>query len=143
MPKGALLHAHFDATVNTKWLLERALQYPQIHVRAPAQVTSTSIGSILPEFRPRPHSTALSSPESGNLTSSAYTPGGWVPLAHARQSFSSEMGGPEGFDKWALDLMMINPAEAYGTHNTVTKVLTSFQSLQRIYPHTHRSGKNS
>lgn len=143
MPKGALLHAHFDATVNTKWLLERALQYPQIHVRAPAQVTSTSIGSVLPEFRPLPHSTALLSLESGNLTSSAYTPGGWVPLVHARQSFSTEMGGPEGFDKWALDSMMINPAEAYGTHNTVTKVLTLFQILQCIYPHTHRSGKNS
>ena len=41
----------------------------------------------------------------------------------ARETFSPELGGPEGFDKWYVGATTINPAEAYGTHKTVTKVI--------------------
>lgn len=117
MPKGALLHAHLDATVNASYVLQLALKYPAIHVRATTVITKATIGSTLPEFRVLPESefTTLQS-----LTDSSYSEGAWVPLQSARQNFS--LGGPEGFDKWYVSATTIDPAEAYGTHNTVTKV---------------------
>jgi adenosine deaminase CECR1 len=119
MPKGALLHAHLDATVNQSFLLKLALEQPAIHVRASQVISSSTIGSTLPEFR------ALSQELFTNvasLTDSSYSPDDWVPLRNARENFSSSLGGPEGFDQWVIAAMTINPAEAYGTHNTVTKV---------------------
>jgi adenosine deaminase CECR1 len=57
-----------------------------------------------------------------DLTDPSYEPGTWVSLKNARDHFSEELGGNEGFDKWVIGSTMINPSEAYGTHNTVEKV---------------------
>jgi adenosine deaminase CECR1 len=120
MPKGALLHAHFDATVNASYLLEMALKEHAIHVRTPEPLTAQNIGSILPEFEPLP--AEFYNFADTSLTSSAYVGNTWVNIARARETFDLALGGPEGFDKWVIDAMMIRPAEAYGTHNTVNKV---------------------
>lgn len=126
MPKGALLHAHFDGTVNTSFLLKLALEQPAIHVRVPEPLTAQNISSILPEFQPLPaQSFNLQGP---SLTSSDYTTNTWVNIATAREQFDKSLGGPEGFDKWVIDSMMISPAEAYGTHNTVYKIWRKFTS---------------
>jgi len=119
MPKGALLHAHLDATVDANVLLQMGLRYPLIHVRAQIVINSSSIVNTLPEFIP------LAVPGrfvDCSLTDPSYTPGAWVPLSVARERFDPAMGGPEGFDKWVVDSMMINPSEAYATHNTIAKV---------------------
>lgn len=119
MPKGALLHAHLDATVNAKFLLQLALKQPALHVRVPQALNPSNLSSTLPEFRALPReqfSDALS------LTDDNYEPGTWVALQSARQRFDVSLGGPERFDSWVIDAMMINPTEAYDTHNTITKV---------------------
>lgn len=124
MPKGALLHAHLDATVNASLLLELALKEPAIHVRVAEQLTGQNIGSLLPEFLGLPaHSY---SHDGTSLTSSDYIPNTWVGINRARETFDPSLGGPEGFDQWVIGAMMIHPAEAYGTHNTVYKVSPFF-----------------
>jgi adenosine deaminase CECR1 len=118
MPKGALLHSHFDATVDVSFLLEIALKEPAMHVRVAEPLTAQTIGSILPQFSALP--AEFHNFQGPNLTSENYTPNTWVNIAKAREMFA--LGGPQGFDKWVIGAMMIRPAEAYGTHNTITKV---------------------
>ena len=128
MPKGALLHAHLDATVDAAFLLQLALRFPVIHVRTAVAISVDTICSTLPELRPLPASefTSLQS-----LTDPSYPGNEWVPLQLARQNFA--LGGPEGFDQWYLAAVTINPAEAYGTHNTVTKVSTFHQMFYVVF----------
>ncbi|KAF5389871.1 hypothetical protein D9757_003578 [Collybiopsis confluens] len=127
MPKGGLLHAHVDATVNVAHLLNLATKYPAIHVRASTALNATNIGSVLPELRPLPED-LRSSAGLIALTDSNYVPDTWVQFNKAKESFSPQLGGPEGFDRWLTAAMTINPTEAYVTHNTVTKIWQKFQS---------------
>lgn len=120
MPKGALLHAHLDATVDKGYLLKLALQEPFMHVRTSGVVTTTNSKTAFPEFRAFREAQPS---QNASVTDPDYQPDVWIPLHRARESFSP--GGPDGFDKWVLGAMSINPAEAYGTHNTVTKVRES------------------
>jgi adenosine deaminase CECR1 len=120
MPKGALLHAHLDATVDMAFLLRLALQHPAMHVRASQRITEASIKSITPQFQPLPPAQFNA---IGNLTDEGYQPDQWVCFKVARDSFPTQLGGPEGFDRWVLGALTINPIEAYNTHNTVYKVL--------------------
>ena len=117
MPKGALLHAHLDATVDKAYLLELALKEPFLHVRTSCVVTAANSTATVPEFRAFKEAQPC---QSASVTDPGYPADGWIPLRQARESFSP--GGPDAFDKWVLGAMTINPAEAYGTHNTVTKV---------------------
>lgn len=120
MPKGALLHVHISGTVDTRILLDLAIKQPAIHVRVSEPLTAQNISSILPEIKPLP---MVSYNLNGtSLTSPDYIPYTWVNIAKARELFDISMGGPEGFDKWVIGSMTVRPCEAYGTHNTATKV---------------------
>ena len=123
MPKGGVLHAHLDATVNAEAILEIALKYPAIHVRTTAQLTPTSLPDTFPEFHALPKEEWTTLP---SISGGAYVPGTWVPLNNARDTFAADLGGPSGFDKWARDAMTISPAESYGTHNTTDKIWQRF-----------------
>jgi adenosine deaminase CECR1 len=126
MPKGALLHAHLDATVNAEFLLELALKQPAVHLRITKPLLASPLSENLPEFRilPQAQSSQLKS-----LSDISCTPGSWVSLRNARTCFPTQLGGQEGFDKWVIGSMTINPAEAYGTHNTVTRVCCDARSF--------------
>jgi adenosine deaminase CECR1 len=52
-----------------------------------------------------------------------YVPDTWIPLQEAREKCSL---GTEEFDQWIIRALTINPSEAYGTHNTVSKVRRFF-----------------
>lgn len=133
MPKGALLHAHLDATVDAVYLLKLALSQPAIHVRTPRKLDETFISSTLPQFLALPPNESNIS--NVGLTDTMYVPETWVPIAKARESFDPKLGGPEGFDKWVVGSLMINPNEAYNTHNTINKVwlLLDFPSIKIRY----------
>lgn len=120
MPKGGLLHAHLDATVSAEFLYKLGLRYPTMHIRVPNALTASNIGSVLPEFHAQPED--FRSADVQSLTHPDYSPDDWVPLETARKLFDASLGGPEGFDRWVVGTMTINPTEAYVTHNTVTKV---------------------
>ncbi|KAJ3712255.1 hypothetical protein C8R42DRAFT_687427 [Lentinula raphanica] len=126
MPKGGLLHAHLDATVNVSFLLKAAMKYPAIHVRASTALDATNIGSVLPQLSALPEELRTSGDVA--LTDTNYLSGTWVPIAKARETFDPQLGGPEGFDSWLTAAMTINPTEAYVTHNTVTKIWQKFTS---------------
>jgi adenosine deaminase CECR1 len=119
MPKGALLHAHLDATVNAKVLLQLALQQPAIHVRAARPINASTIKSTLPEFKALPQDHYS---DGVGLTEPSYVANDWVSIRKARETFDQDLGGPLGFDKWVTGALTINPNEAYRTHNTVPKV---------------------
>jgi len=139
MPKGGLLHVHLNATVDNGYLLELALKEPFMHIRTPHVVTAANSTTTQPEFRPFKE---VQSSQYASVTDVGYPGDTWVPLQQARSSFT--LGGPEGFDQWLMGSMSINPAEAYGTDDTVTKV----QGLSHCFSmcHTHkyfRYGKSS
>ncbi|KAJ7724486.1 hypothetical protein DFH07DRAFT_854944 [Mycena maculata] len=126
MPKGALLHAHLDATVNAEFVLKIALEYPALHVRTTEPLSALNITKILPEFRALPKDAFATS--GVGLTDASYSSNTWVPLQKARMDFDPTFGGPEGFDKWVIGCLTINPSEAYRTHNTVNKIWEKFTS---------------
>ena len=143
MPKGALLHAHLDATVDVNFLLNRILEQEALYVRASAPLTTLSLpANVLPDFSPFAKSEVNLSPTQ-SVTDPSYD-GGWIPVKVARETFSPELGGPEGFDKWFVASTTINPAEAYGTHKTVAKVRpVVYRRLWRSMTEFDRSGTNS
>jgi len=126
MPKGGLLHAHLDATVNARVLLGLALTQPAMHVRTAARLTSANAKSTIPQFSALPETKfgTLASLTDGN-----YVAGEWVSMQKARESFDVSLGGPEGFDNWAVGALTINPSEAYMTHNTTAKIWAKFTSV--------------
>ncbi|KAK0503573.1 hypothetical protein EDD18DRAFT_636779 [Armillaria luteobubalina] len=130
MPKGALLHAHLDATVNASFLYGLGLQEPSIHIQVPQVINAQTLNTALPKFKALP--AELHNTEAVSLTSPSYVPDSWISLAQARQQFDPALGGPDGFDRWVLGCLTINPAEAYGTHNTVTKIWQKFTSTFRV-----------
>ena len=147
MPKGALLHAHLDATVNPETLLKLALEHPAIHMQVPEIVTAENIWTLCPTFK------ALSAAEYADgpgVTDQAYAPNTFVTIHKARNTFDTSLGGPEGFDNWVCSAMTINPAEAYGTHNTITKVIprcysssvceltTPIEDLEKVHKYLRR-----
>lgn len=119
MPKGGLLHAHLDATVRADVLLRLALKHPAMHVRTVGLVSQGSLQTVLPEFRALPKQEWT---QAASITDPRYVLDTWVPLQNARNNFSEGAGGIEGFDRWVISSLMINPSEAYGTHNTTSKV---------------------
>ncbi|KAF7338110.1 Brix domain-containing protein [Mycena venus] len=148
MPKGALLHAHLDATVNAEFVLKLALEQPALHVRTAESLSALNISKILPEFQALPQELFTNSDVS--LTDPSYRPSTWVSLKKAREAFNPALGGPEGFDKWVVGAMTINPSEgksviskgaigeltsaaAYQTHNTVNKGLIRFAPVWEQY----------
>ncbi|KAF7778536.1 hypothetical protein Agabi119p4_2881 [Agaricus bisporus var. burnettii] len=126
MPKGALLHAHTPAVIEPRTLLELALKEPSIHVRVPIRLTPTNLWSTLPIFLPLPVESRQAIRTS--ISSSDYIPNTWVHIAKARETFDRALGGPKGFDDWVIGALTVNPSEAYGTYNTVTKIWKKFQS---------------
>ncbi|KAJ7582996.1 hypothetical protein C8J56DRAFT_956260 [Mycena floridula] len=125
MPKGGLLHCHLDAMVDVEYLLKLALAERAMHVRVSEPITASNIRTILPEFSPLP--AHLFSKDEAGIAHAEYTPNTFVPLQIARETFDPELGGPEAFDRFVLDAITINPAEAYGTHNTNAKIWSKFE----------------
>jgi adenosine deaminase CECR1 len=109
MPKGGLLHAHLDATVNMEFVLKIALEQPALHVRSPQPLSNANISKTLPEFRALTQEMFTESNIA--LTDPSYPPNTWVSLKKARDTFDPALGGPEGFDNWVVGSMTINPSE--------------------------------
>ena len=129
MPKGGLLHLHLGMVVRIDRLLQLGLRYPAMHVCVSAPLTLESLNTVQPTFRALPEEQWTA---HASLTDPRYQPGSWVPLQNARNNFSEALGGPEGFDRWATDWMIINPSEAYGTHNSPGKIWSKFGAAADI-----------
>ncbi|CCA69259.1 related to adenosine deaminase [Serendipita indica DSM 11827] len=126
MPKGALLHAHLEATVDARVLLDLALEHPNICIRSPCAIDASNMGNILPDFAPLPLAQLKELEASPSITSSYYNPGTYIPIHKARNEWPASLGN--GFDDWVIRAIVINPTEAYGTHNTTVKIWDKFVS---------------
>ncbi|KAH8826919.1 hypothetical protein DL96DRAFT_1710080 [Flagelloscypha sp. PMI_526] len=141
MPKGALLHAHFDATVDPNWVLKQVYKYPAIYsLRVPSTLlpesayskdnlfplTTQSIKYLIPEFSASRSVSPVASEDVKSISDESYERGSWINLVKARENFSAELGGTEGFDEWIISHLSISPKEAYETHSTDTKIWTKF-----------------
>ncbi|EUC63201.1 adenosine deaminase-related growth factor [Rhizoctonia solani AG-3 Rhs1AP] len=129
LPKGGLLHGHMDAMCDAKFLLQSALEYPQMHIRIDTVITS-SLSLPLPQFKPLTADLCAQYANAPSLTSPEYVPGSWVPLSKARNEFAH--GGSEAFDNWVVGSMMINPKEAYVDYNTSVKIWEKFATTFRV-----------
>ncbi|KAG8974155.1 hypothetical protein FRB93_001409, partial [Tulasnella sp. JGI-2019a] len=129
MPKGALLHAHMDAMCDAQFLINEAFKHgDMMHVRTPNIISdSSSLKDTLPNFSALPlDRTDGISPVT--ITHPDYKVGEWVPVNRVRGAFPSDLGGQDGFDKWVLSALRIDPAEAYSRYNSSEKIWTKFGS---------------
>ncbi|KAG8861949.1 hypothetical protein FRB96_002392 [Tulasnella sp. 330] len=131
LPKGALLHAHMDAMCDARFLLKEALKHDQMHVRTSTVISADSLINTPPVFSALPlrHTEGVS---SLTLSHPEYIGGDWVPIQRARDGFPVELGGPEGFDRWVISTLMIDPKEAYEKYNTSKKIWGKFGSTFNI-----------
>ncbi|KDQ18077.1 hypothetical protein BOTBODRAFT_29392 [Botryobasidium botryosum FD-172 SS1] len=128
MPKGALLHAHMDGTVDSGILLRLALEQPAMHVCVPRRLDYMSLSGLRPSFKALPPALCAQATDAPTITSALYIPYAWVPIQKAREEFPRELGGPAGFDSWVLGAQRISAQEAYETHNTPAKIWHKFGS---------------
>ncbi|TBU35454.1 Metallo-dependent hydrolase [Dichomitus squalens] len=129
MPKGGLLHLHLGMVVRVDKVLQMGLKYPAMHVRTSTLLTADNFTTVLPIFRALPQNDWTT---HASLTDPLYVPDSWVPIQKARNNFSEALGGPEGFDRWVTDWMVINPSEAYGTHNSPDKIWSKFYATSMV-----------
>jgi adenosine deaminase CECR1 len=97
-----------------------------MHVRVAVPLSPSNLSTALPEFKALNPAETAQFANAPSLTSDSYALSTWVPIQKARQEF--QFGGPEGFDKWVMAGLTINPSEAYGTHNTPNKIWEKFKS---------------
>lgn len=126
MPKGALLHAHLEATVDASTLLRLGLEHDNMCIRVLGPISPAGLCRILPQFGARPVAGEREYMTAPTITDASYVPESWVSARRAREEWPAAMGGPAGFDAWVVKSMVINPEEAYGTHNTTRKIWMKF-----------------
>ncbi|GAC96159.1 hypothetical protein PHSY_003739 [Pseudozyma hubeiensis SY62] len=85
MPKGALLHCHFDGTVDTKFLLEHAKKTKKMAMKADVRLsTADALWKATVEFLVLPEGAERS---TKSIYTEEYVPGEWVSFEEARESF--------------------------------------------------------
>ncbi|MCJ1393377.1 hypothetical protein MMC18_006250 [Xylographa bjoerkii] len=126
MPKGALLHAHFDAMVDVEWLIEQALEMKGFGFRASnGLVGEDAMGREELGF----HFMGESWKEEDSapsMWSSDYIPHLYVPVSKAANSFPS--GGRQGFKDWVTERCTITSTESIDHHKGLDAIWQKFKS---------------
>ncbi|PHH50020.1 Adenosine deaminase CECR1-A [Ceratocystis fimbriata CBS 114723] len=122
LPKGALLHAHLDATVDFDYLFEALLGLPGMHMATdqPGLNSASSRENAALHFRWRKTSD-LSGPE---IWGSEYTPNQFVPLVQAADSYPH--GGRDGFTRWLKTRCTISTTDSEEQFRGVDHIWTKF-----------------
>ena len=94
MPKGALLHCHYEAMVDTDWLVIQAMETPGLHIESAAPLTPDNLSTTAFIF-----SYAENSQTGGmSIWSESYKADTQISVKEASESFPE--GSIEGFRKW-------------------------------------------
>ncbi|KAI0134205.1 adenosine/AMP deaminase [Xylariales sp. AK1849] len=126
MPKGALLHAHMDAMVDFKFLLDVLLKEPGIHIMSDRPLSSPNALAVAPlTFRFR--KTALT---EGDIWSENYTPDTLILLTQAADAFPD--GGRDGFFNWLYSRCTLSRTDAVAQHHGVDEIWRKFYSCFRV-----------
>lgn len=118
MPKGALLHCHFGATVDIDWVFREALNTPGMYIYASEPMTSKKALATAQFLFGYSSSTPTADPAS--IWRSGYVPNTWVKAHDAADAFPN--GGRDGFISWLHDRCIINEKESTEHHLGVNEV---------------------
>lgn len=129
MPKGSLLHAHFEAMFDIDFLVDLAFSTPGIHISAPKPLMTRKDYEEAPfEFRysSRP---AKKSENKPTLWADDYEPSTLIHIQHAAASFPD--GGEAGFRAWLRSRCILTAEHSYNHHHGVDAIWAIFQ---RTFP---------
>ncbi|EGX54335.1 hypothetical protein AOL_s00004g368 [Orbilia oligospora ATCC 24927] len=121
MPKGALLHSHFDAMCDMRWMCEAAIETPNVLVSVPKPLLTPEDYATAgaPTFR-------IGEPDSNSIpfTSSSYEPNTLVPLAS-----QITPSNREDFINYFIRHTTISIPESLSQHHGLHNIWRRFQAV--------------
>ena len=126
MPKGALLHAHMDAMIDSDFLVDQVLATPGMVIQASQPLTSVEAqqhASVTFQYSKSIPDTASS------IWTDGYTPQTLESAVAAADSFP---GGREGFKTWIMSRSTITPEESLNHHHGIDAIWKKFGSCFMI-----------
>ncbi|KAG8533802.1 uncharacterized protein KY384_001543 [Bacidia gigantensis] len=123
MPKGALLHAHADATMNVAFLIKQALATEGMAISSDYPLTDASArarASVLFRFRK-----SFDHP-GPSIWTADYKSNTFVPLREAAAAFPN--GGFDGFKTWVTSICTINAEDSLKHYHGVDMIWQKFAS---------------
>lgn len=124
LPKGALLHAHMDATVDVDWLVDRLLSTPGMHLHSPEPLHGPEAlerAAILFTF-----AKSSGGGDAPSIWTADYRPSSLVPVTAAADSFPD--GGRGGFASWVRGRCTITRREGLDHHHGPDTVWRKFRA---------------
>ncbi|RVX65755.1 hypothetical protein B0A52_10389 [Exophiala mesophila] len=126
MPKGALLHAHFDAMIDVDWLIDQALNEKGFCVLAPEALSDKDKRATgLIQFRFYADSEIKKQKSPGNIWTANYTPNAPVPIREAQRLFPDD---DLTFKKWLIQKCTVTAEESLCHHHGLNAIWKKFQS---------------
>ena len=123
MPKGALLHCHFEAMVDIRYSLQEALELPEISFKSDRPLSSSEskeAAAILFGYG------LTSSDKQKSIWSSDYEVNTLMPLRTAAESYPD--GGSDGFMDWVRSKCTITFDESLKNHQGPNEIWRKFLS---------------
>lgn len=123
MPKGALLHCHFEAMIDQDWLFREALNTEGLCIWSNGSLESPQgrdDHDITFEFRSQPKAAGSS------IWTNDYREHSAVSLAEAADSYPEK--GREGFIEWLQSRCSISPGESISHHQGPCQIWSKFIS---------------
>lgn len=142
MPKGALLHCHFEAMVELEWLIEEAFNNRNVYLKAQESLASPEARDKAPFTFHISHDddeARLDIENRGDvpLWSEQYKSNSLVDFNRAAEDFPE--GGKVGFISWLKDRCRISPEESlrhhYGPNDIWRKFLSCFAIARPLIFH--------
>lgn len=128
MPKGALLHAHFDAMIDVDWLLDTAMSTKGMHIYATEALSSESARAVAPFMFV--FSTASALAGSTSIWEAQYQASARIPVSRAADGFPH--GGRVGFRSWVRQRCTITAHESISHHDGPNAIWQKFSSTFAI-----------
>jgi adenosine deaminase CECR1 len=127
MPKGALLHAHMNATVNTEWLIEKAMTTPGYHIYSTEALNDETKREWCPvKFRFSSSTPDAESLQKSSIWETSYNPSLLVPVQVAAEKFPN--GGVDGFKAWLKTRLSVPTEESLKHHHGIDAIWRKFDS---------------